>query len=312
MASNSDPLNMRFSRILLSVLILAMSACETTVEIDLPSHEPRVVVNSLFYPASPLVVDLSRSYRLDDNGSGPIPPAVVSVYEGGTLVETLKADTMSVRRYVATNLHPVPGHSYTLRATVPGFAPVEATDVVPEQPLAEVTVQPLGVDQTNTVPFEVSIQLTDPAGQVNYYALSIVAVEYVDGQPAPPSGFASSGTWTSRDPVLLDGEQADLLDEDVNYGFAVFSDRAIDGETYTIRLTVPLRPAQTEETDVDNYKYYMNVMGVSEVLYRYFKTTAQADGIDSFSEPVELSTNVHGGLGIFGAYNARLFFIAEL
>mgnify|MGYP006280728203 CR=1 FL=1 len=113
---------------LLSLVFLCVCiSCTKTIDIDLPDHESKLVINSLFTRGERIAVNISRSTSI----IGGIPPGVfgasVNLYRDGTLVETA---TSSDSLFLA-GFGPVENGVYTIEVSSPGFETVTATDSMP-------------------------------------------------------------------------------------------------------------------------------------------------------------------------------------
>lgn len=275
-----------------------LGGCETSFEIDVPAHEPRLVLNGLFAADGPLGVSVTRSRPLDEGGYFEPVEAFAAFYEDGLLVDT--ASTRSGGAWSAS-VQPRPGHTYRVRVTAPGFAPAEATDVLPGVPRATLSTRQLTAEARGGGLYEITVHLDDPAGEANYYALSFHHRQYVDGRW---TGSYGSSSFRSSDPVLRDGSLDDILVDAglSSYDLAYFSDRAIDGKTYDLRIREGMSPSPFQQPG-EQVVFFVRLRAISEAYYRYMKAAALEGDDSPFTEPVALPSNVEGGFGLFAGYS---------
>ncbi len=133
--------------LLLPLLLLLVSACELTLDIEVPRVDAVLVVDAPFEVGQPWRVGLSRSTPVQDgfaNGLSGVYGATVEIYRGDVLVERLSnCETDSVLviacpgqgddnfAYYNGQTTPDAGVAYTLRVRHPDYADVTATDAAP-------------------------------------------------------------------------------------------------------------------------------------------------------------------------------------
>src|SRR5688572_20300740 len=118
------------------LICLVFSACEKTVNIDVPEKEPRLAVQAIFEEGEPFYATVSKSRHIlvpvnTGTGGGSmwrdylVTNAVPVIYENGTPVETLVYDASSETYISPANKKARPGFTYSIRVTAPGFKEVE-------------------------------------------------------------------------------------------------------------------------------------------------------------------------------------------
>jgi hypothetical protein len=269
-------------------LLLWCYSCETVVDVNLPEHTPILVANSFFSPDSIWKVKLYKSRGTFKAGPfESVSNAAVEITDGENVIDLSHVDNGVYR--AVTNVRPRWGNTYGLRASAPGFAPIESSDSIP----IPVPIESVFADPFST-PSRLTIHFSDPPGEKNYY--QIVVLEEQEDQ--------TSGTFLS--PAYF--ETNDLIFQeigDVNPDEAIFDDALISDSRYSIKLRV-----------FSNNRFpRLNVLllSVSESYYRYVKSNQaqQQDQENPFSTPVQVYNNIANGLGIFAGYSAsgaRVFF----
>ena len=313
---------MRCPAVFLLFATLSLAACETTVDIALPEHEPQLVVSSLFAADSLWAVGVGTSQSVLSSGS-PTPvgsDATVEILEDGAVVETLERRTSGpdgFSLYRSRRHRPQAGRSYTLRATASRFEAAEATAILPTPVPLATKVRQVEVPETygEARSYEITVSIPDPGGEANYYGLATYQFYYggVGGANGEvilrrEVGFAG---YTSADPLLRENRpEEDFLEPeaDIYYTLAYFTDETFDGQTYTLRL----RTTVSGDT-VSTGPYAVALQSLSKDVYEHLRTRELADfaGDNPFAEPVAVYTNIAGGLGIFGGYSTSMVVFQE-
>lgn len=281
-------------RRVLVLLALALAACGSPFEIEVPAEEPRLVVEALFSADSVLTFELRRSASAFDSlRSDAVRGATVEVLEDGVPVGT--AAFVAARNRYVSDVRPRPGHTLGLRVSAPGFAPVEAEDDVPEPVPFEVVAVERGegpADRTDAV----TIRFTDPPG-ADRYALYGIAVRTLPGRPNGTQRFPIP--LRSAEPALTDGFFSDLIaNADAPfYQRAFFRDVPFAGQTVTLRLEVQRRVIDGDPLPLAES---LRLARLSATYYDYVRAR-EADRSGPLGDPVRLPSNVTGGYGIFAA-----------
>jgi hypothetical protein len=289
--------------LLLAGALLAATGCDMSVDIEMPipAHEPRLVVNSLFETGAPLEVELSRSLGVGDSRSHKIRMGTVRLYENGQLVEELDQTPESIREMelsaIFRSRHIIrPASTYRLEASAFGLRDVHAE----EQTLALPTVRVVGIEHGESRHGHridrITFEIVDPGERVYYrltFPTSSGTVE--DGRPNFfPSPFRSD------DPVLRNSWFSDIFefDNDRFHSEVLFTNATFDGRPFTTTVEV-MRPSYGPHQAPS--ETFLRLDRVSETYYRYIRARRevnQAEG-NPFAEPVFMPTNVRGGFGIF-------------
>ncbi len=326
-----------FSVLLACLAGVWLAGCDVgaSVDLDTPAYEPGVAVRATLAAGAAPTVRLSLSR--DPYGpmpAGDLPSATpagasVTLWRDGRLVETLTArpQTCYTRRESRCNpetgqpeliaeegaypcgafggtLPVEAGGTYTVRAEVPSYAPVEATVAVPVA--ASVTaIETAGPDAETR---RLRVDVADPPDAGTRYGLVVFrAFDRIDTQICAVGGprdttlvlgyTARSGTrFTSADPVLT----ADGAAPPDGFRLATFTDATFAGGRATLTVDVPRTSTQT--TLGFNGGLVVQVAVLSEALYDAYQTTGTLPlGDNPFAEPANLPSNVTGGYGRLGA-----------
>ena len=278
---------------------LALAACSTPVEIELPDHQPRLVVQGLFAADSVLTLAVQRSASVTDAPDVlEVTDATVEVYEDGTLVDV--AEYVSNRLRYVTTVRPRAGRTYRVEVSAPGFEPVSAEDTVPEPVPFTVDVAPGPEPDTEgqSRVDAVTVRFADAPGDDFYALYGVVEQTFTDSdfRQAFPLVFRSN------DPLLADGDLRGFISDfdEPFYQRAFFRSRPFDGQSVAIRINArrvgPEGTARVTER--------LRLATLSPTYYTYVRAlTSDSDG-SPFSASRDLPTNVTGGYGIFAAFSA--------
>ena len=289
----------------LILAILCLFSCEEyfeprSVVVELPEHQPVLVVNGFINPDSVSEVSISKSTGfLAESENQFVRNADVRLSENGTQVTTLVHIGEGV--YRASSHHPSQGATYRLDVVADGFEPIRAEAVVP----TPIAIDSVSVRATNPeIPwsneYDLTIFFTDPPVEDNFY--QVIMLERRQFPEQPGSQIAQEG-FRSSDPVLL--RQDDFGDQQWFYSDAYFDDALFDGESYGLELHYYVYSG-------DALRDLWAALLTTTESYHYFrKTVDQQDNSEEnpFAEPVQIFSNVEKGLGVFAAYSASKFTI---
>lgn len=291
----------------ISVLFFAaiLSSCERTVTLDLPEHDPKLVINGLFSNDSIWKVAVSRSKGiLEDAEFTFMDNADVKIYEDGSLLETLSLQTLETTTYSDfTTIEPQivelhyyasenvakPNHEYRVEVAVDGFETASATATLPTPiEISEVTTENLFVDFDEGFTEQdgnITITFDDPEGE-NFYELMIFAHQ-------------NNGSY----PIYLETDDLALSGDANKEGQAIlFTDEFFEGNSKTLSLTTyNLLPLDA--------KIIIEMRSISKEVYLYNSSynNQRWSRDDPFSEPIFVYSNIENGFGIFGGYYTSFF-----
>ncbi|MCA1752133.1 MAG: DUF4249 domain-containing protein [Cryomorphaceae bacterium] len=303
-----------FFRILIaSALLLSTGACTKFIDFEGEDSTPRLVVNGAFQPDSVFEIELSNSLGfIDISQIQPRTDGSVAVYDGnGSFVDSLTH--IGDGRY-RSNVTAAVGNTYTVRASSGAFGEVSATDYIPD-------IMPIDSWDTASAassdPFfdnsglDIFFTLSDPAGSENFYMVEVFesAGYYIDYVMDPSTGefvqdtiyldFGPQKLYLSTTDQVLLSEADGFADGGELYGETFFfSDRLFNGNIRRFQLRL------------DYYSGIANLeirlTSASQSYWRYRRTIDRYDysSGDPFSEPVQVFTNIEGGLGIWAGFSA--------
>ncbi|MDQ3072664.1 MAG: DUF4249 domain-containing protein [Bacteroidota bacterium] len=276
-------------------ILFLFTGCVKNVEMDLPDNESLLVVNSFFNPGDTWQVNVSKSRNMQQRMQNvDVENARVTLYEDGVLLDTMRYT--SGGNYVLTTHKPVPGKTYTLKVSAPGFPDVES-----EQRLeSRILIESLTYDYINDPNGQgmqqprLKIKFTDVPSQKNYY--QIVVSSMLQG----PFGEMSRECIFSEDPVV----DAVLFD---NCNGLLFDDNLFEGRSYELAVPVGWGRDTTGGTG-EEMLYQVELRTLTEAMFEYQRTYSlqkNSEG-DPFAQPVQVYNNITSGYGVFGGFRSDM------
>jgi hypothetical protein len=319
---------------LLATLMLA--SCDKNIEFSGEITEPLMVLNALTTPDSILTVKVTESHFFlsSTDTFATVKDAVVLLTVNGTFSEQMRHVSNGVYRgtYKTTA-----GDHVRLVVTAPGLPSVETDLIITEKvhlvgidtTLSEVESYPIynyenyygdgWVDYPTTpdtigwqyyAKVNVAMTFRDPAAEANYYRLIIIQRSYYND-----SIYSDYAVWYDKSDMVFDEDNSlstDLFNEGTFNYFGIFSDVLIDGKDYPLKFDL----SSYYETYFPEYadsagsahkeEFYVDLQSISKSYYLYLKTWSAYSGDDLFSEPVQIYSNIKGGIGLLGNYTSNV------
>ncbi len=314
--------------IFLLPLIYFLTSCQKVIEFNGPVTDPIVVVNSLVTPNAVVKVVLSKSrfFLSNDTAFTMIDTATVSLYVNGVMKETLNHTSNGTFLSI---YKPVVGDSIGLLVQVPGKNTIQcSTSILPQvpvvsidtatvltglnNPLINVSVPSNGglpvIDTIGTTigrKMKLILKFNDDTNKQNFYRLVVYIKTYTSIKVTNNYTFSFddivSGN-TSNDTI---GPPTSLASNKFN----VFNDDLFNGKQYALKFSV--------DDNKDSYlsgksplvvkkELYIDLQSISRNYYLYLQTRSNARNNSFFSEPVQVYTNIDGGIGILGSYTSNV------
>ena len=309
-----------FPLILATIMTLVFASCEKIIEFNGDVTDPYLVVISKPQADSTWMLRVSQSRFFLSNAEVPaINNAQVIVTVNGN-ESTATNEGMGMYN---TGIVPQPGDSLSIRVISPHLGEVSAGCRIPQRPVvSDFTIEYdttmnehwwTDIDDSVHINgyvegnINLHFKLHDPANERNYYMVRLATKTW--------------GSWSYRyitieDDILFDidatNEVFDLYEEEDNNGTAIsFTDERINGNAHPITISLyighvsPNTYFDTPDQELELYPTRIEVYAISRDQYLYNKTLNAANNYDGFmqviSEPVQVHTNIEGGIGILGA-----------
>ena len=279
---------LRFSFYLIFLIII--QACTKIIDIDLPEHDEKIIVNSFFTDGRPVMVHLSKSISVLENSIPLCENAFIQLSENNTVIDTLNRSG----DYYYSDVIPEVAKDYSLNISVPGMDSVICRDIIPVKTILQsyVLTKSVMTNEDGFVINELQLNFHDSAGP-NFYEVELTAETLITEY--------NMGLWFMKnsDPIIT---STGLLDYDPKT--LIFSDKMFDGKSCSVKVYFAI---QSGEPD---YRLKVIFRSVSESYFRYkekqfaYLFSLETDIFSGMSEPIQLFSNITGGYGIFAGYSS--------
>ena len=276
----------------LSFILFLLTSCTKEVVIDLPDHEEKPVINSLFSPDTLLCVHVSRSRVITDTFF-LLQTAPVVVLKYAEKTDTLQSTGNGY--YVSRNHVPQVQTRYTIEVFSMEHGKATASDKIPAKVNFNIInyVHRAGIDPEGSNFSSITIRFSDPPDEKNYYEIMLVY------ESKNSHWYYLKGLWSEDIVIKNEGYVNEL------YSNLIFSDELINGKTHTIIFN--FFHGQNEWNTALNL--FVHFRSVSENYFFYKKKLILhfenqfGDIWDGTGNPVNLYSNVENGYGIFAGYS---------
>ncbi len=286
---------------LYAVLLIGCTFCTKIIEIDVPSHEPVLVVNSLFTDGQRIRVHLSKTASAFDYSTPTVENGLVRLFCNDEEIDTLIFNN----GYYYSDVVALRNEKYSLFVSVPDMESVSSEDIIPEKTMIESYVHrdSIMLDDNYHPVMQLELGFTDKPGP-DYYELSIIAEYYVDIDLRRQNvGFKYS-----TDPVLVSTGLLDYYSESI-----VFTDELFDGEQTSIKANYWIQTGEMPligEGPEYGYILFVSLRSISESYYNYirkqiiYQYSLESNIFTGLPDPVHMYSNITGGYGIFAGYSS--------
>ena len=275
---------------LFPIFTIILSSCEKYIEVELPPHVPKFIINAQLEPGIPVMVFVTQSRGiLQDSNFSPVRDATVEIIEDGEKSYFLEFRGVeqtywTVNGYVSDELKIKAGKTYEV--IVSGRMETARSKVTVPNPVALKSVE---IQQGNDNMSEITIIFDDPQER-NFYEfnVSFSAMRILEGWGGTIDTVYHTGdigieplnpvykkNYNTRGKVLLDdglfnGREA-RLQFSGNFNF------------------------------LGNMEIKMIMRSVTEDYFKYYSTLNLQNQVsgDPLATPVQVFSNIEGGRGIF-------------
>jgi hypothetical protein len=310
------------------LVILLFAECEHVMDFNENATTAGIVINALATPDTVFTASISRSYLFTDVPAIDYPDywdyalhpdsfyynnAVLSKAEVELTVNKKNKYAMTFDAkhhnytsnyspqagdYIVVNVKDSDMQTVSAETTVPGTQQLEIVNYEKYYDKASVLSNSLSDMAKDTV-VRITLRLTDPANENNYYRLKVRSIgedKNTDGTPS----FRFSDIYTSSDIIFMDERLTKSYGGWPAHFSNVFDDHLFNGKKYTFTVETRMRFGNNPHAVIElqsitkDFYYYLR----SVMLYR---VTDQ----DSYSEAIQIYSNVNSGWGILGGLNAE-------
>lgn len=322
------------------ILLLISSSCQKKISFDAELISSRLVVNGLIEPDSVVDILIATSKPIPGvvTDFNWITDAEVVLYEDGVKKETLETydivydDTNNLNNWYSDTAEKRPekgyrsklkvkaGKTYKLEVTHKDYDAVQCETYVPKV----IPIESLDTSTYTSIEhgyeqkiMHLKLTFKDPADEDNYYRLIAYythgepAIERYSENEADTIIYVSEDYLRINDPIINPEQEDanDILFSNPPNIYQVFTDELIQGKEYTINSDLSLFNVYYPELigQIDSlggfYRLKIILQSLSREAYLYLKTSYEHQYYNGelFVEPVQVFSNVEGGIGIFGA-----------
>ena len=289
---------MRFTYLPIFLIIIFYS-CNKKVLFEIPAYNDKPVVNCLFSPDEPFMIQISKSASKLDTSIIDIKDAIVEIYQDDNYLATLSHTTMGY--YTNNQLIPEVGILYTLKVQIPEYPDIVASDSIPS---SYSEFEYLGYkhnvwySEEGTDYSALEFKIKDNSTPNYFEVLERISYYYI---------------WDSTTKVNIKHFTIIApLKEESNWR-SIFTDRLFNGNKYNIDL---LDASFQNYLTFDSIKIDVQVIQGSPTYYKFRSSTfnhqkAQYSNFLEPMEPVNLYSNIENGFGIFAGYQSKIYPIIE-
>ena len=310
---------MKINKLLINLFGVSLAAwtvgCETIIDVDLPEHEPALVINSIFgtndttfvigvYETIGILEDNDFGYYEDEQR---IDGAIVELFEDGSSIGfAIQDDT---RDYIL-KYEPKTEKTYSISVSKNGFTTATSLDLTPEVN-ESLTIEELSFKEIRDYLYRVDLTYSfeDPIDQ-NYYQIEVYEEEpyYEYFSDEDTSYYIYLGM--RRNTIYYNEEGANLDEFSDNEQSLVISDELFNGKKLTKKINFHYNNYNYYEDTVFNEdrKIYLELRTVSDPYYNY--SVSRQNQINAnqnpFAEPAPVYNNIENGYGVFAGYGSYL------
>jgi hypothetical protein len=282
----------------LSVLFI-FSACEKDINLDVPKLSSKLAVHALWVENQVLELSLTRTLNIPDKPTDwqsqekyYVKNANVIVYQNNLPYDKLTYDEQQ-RKYISlSRKKAVPGFSYHINVTAPGFEEVIApvSHFLPKVPIRILEFKKeASKDEFGQKMDELKIEFDDPAQAKNFYQIRIQQSEFESFNTVYP---------LDKDIVVSLNDDPFSSLPGVESSMIILSDKSFNGQSKRVRILIPSYYLR-DYPDANRVKGTVALMSISEEVYQYQRSRI-LDSENPFAEPVQAISNIKDGVGIFG------------
>ena len=317
--------------ILLSSLFIVSCDMETVIDLDIPSHEPVLVLNGLLDTDTNAQVVVSHSVGAFSTAIPSfINDASVLLYKNNQLIDSLLPDLSNLvyvnyidnqnvdslaMYYYKSDYKPEKNENYRIEVNHSDYNPISAETYIPD----DISLYNIDIDTTSSKEkIGFTFSFNDNASQQNYYRLKLFssckkewnneewnfrgATNFMSNDPSFPSGIPFEGYTFQGNNVL-------------------FTDALFNGQQKTFTLDISSGKIVGYETeDGTNFVDYADCDTIiiqfstfSDDTYSYYSSLGDHSEKGELSifggEVIPVYSNVENGLGVLISTNAQQIYL---
>ena len=317
---------MKYISFLIFFTAFFLISCEKEIDFKGKEEAPRMVLNAILNPDTRIYVFLSESqfFLSPNTDSKNIRDAKVYLWRNGEMIQEM--DSYGI--YYSDDFIPSIGDKIKITAEHPDYPSIESAEVEIPAPVPLITIDTVdfkhyatkysaiytsdyigdytgdypndttSTDSTYIVVTSSKIKITfnDPEKIKNYYRIFVGVTDKCYGKSE-----LYNGVYCYSDDIVFSNSNMGLANTS---RYNEFSDLLFDGETYTLTLCFYVGNSYDSSNIPDEREITVRLESICESNYKYYSSLSLfglvGDGV--FSEPVQIYSNIKGGMGVLGAY----------
>ncbi len=287
--------------------IFFFNSCYKDIEINIEESERRIVMNAMFFNDSTVKVSLTKTVGLNYSYNKILPRvenATVKLYENDVFVENL---TYTENGIYVTNILVEKNKRYKIIAEVDDKI-VTGEAIIPE----DNSFEKIKLIQTNEYQENiVEFTIPDVKDIENFYVIDAYFYDTLYYWNEDYTQIDSLGLYKNYANIHFD-DQFSVSEMDyiffnpyINSGI-IFNDHFFDGQKYVQNINVSaFKWSESPNPLQDSFYVYFRLFSVNEDFYNYIISYGEYQySIDNpFVEPVNVYSNIEGGIGILGGFS---------
>lgn len=310
----------KYSTKLIAIILILFSACTKEVGYILQESDKIPVIQSIMNPDSIVTVFVAQSTATLESKLDYVSTATVLLYCDDVLVDTLKYN--QVEKYYS-KIYPAAGKKYKIVTYMPNGQMLWGETTIPTKPIncnPKFTPNVLYFQETQYGKLE--LKINDSSIKSNYYEIILFK-----SNTSIPNNIDIRGSKS----YIYEIDQVVINEGDWGYNpqTIFFSDDLFNGKIYDFSYTVhgfgdfiSINGSDTIVINETITKGYIAFKSISYDFYKYrksytrhiFNAGMQSDGVLNLiyiGDPVDMYSNVKGGVGIIASYNQKIEKIKE-
>ena len=304
---------MRRICILLIFLALVTTSCKKIRDDLLPESNSKLYCQAILNPDSTIRVYVGRTTAILSKDPSFINDASVLLYSNSVLLDVLTNENNGT---YSSNVLPAPGDSYKIEIIKDSEKLSGSTTVPGSTPLYEPKIEfPTGYDAVNQQYFgNLTFTIDDDPGVDNFYELIIFTKTYSELTKTYNYFYLNDPNYILVPDKIVQNEG----DWDYSPTSIFFSDKLFNGKKQQFAFSItPAGYSIVEGVWISGLEENGHVLlrSISQEYYMYrkyytrhsYNASINSVGIQNLlftGEPLDMYTNVEGGLGVVAAYSS--------
>ena len=294
--------------IIIFIAIVLLFSCETIVELDMPEHQPVMVLNSALEADSLCFVYLTHSRgAFEQDTIQSIKNANVTLMQQGSSIEMMLDSVVlnldNPLYYYSYNNPLKSGCQYSIEVTHPDYNSVSSNTRIPQD--INLINYDIITDTTATYNTTLTLNFIDNIDEENYYSIRLLSTESIAYSDYEDWDYENWYHWDKNYALELYSNDPSLSQGGIpwdGYAFsgttAFFNDDLFDGEHKELVLDLNYNLNNLAIGD----SLFLEFSSFSKEAYNYINSIVRSRNsfVSPFgTEPVSIYSNIENGIGAF-------------